>query len=76
MLNACCGGARPGHDNNKGGLHDMNTLELPSGHLKIDPEGALFFFFFLSIFVFETHHSFRAFLLTSTNFSSSSSSSS
>jgi len=40
MLNACCGGARPGHE--KGGLHDMNTLELPSGHLKIDPEGALF----------------------------------
>lgn len=48
MLNACCGGIRPGHDTKEGGvlgLHDMSTIELPVGHVKIDPEGSLFAFF-------------------------------
>ena len=45
MLNACCGGIRPGHEDTKeggvSGLHDMSTIELPVGHVKIDPEVAL-----------------------------------
>ena len=51
MLNACCGGIRPGHEDTKeegggvSGLHDMSTIELPVGHVKIDPEGSLFPFF-------------------------------
>ena len=50
MLNACCGGIRPGHEDTKeeggvSGLHDMSTIELPVGHVKIDPEGSLFAFF-------------------------------
>jgi len=49
MLNACCGGIRPGHDTKEGGvlgLHDMSTIELPVGHVKIDPEGLFPFFFY------------------------------
>lgn len=26
-------------------MHDMSTIELPVGHVKIDPEGSLFAFF-------------------------------
>ena len=44
MLEACCGGARPGHerrgeDDGGGGLRTMHLIDLPNGHLKIDPDG-------------------------------------
>ena len=43
MLEACCGGARPGHErrgeDDGGGLRTMHLIDLPNGHLKIDPDG-------------------------------------
>ena len=36
----------------------MNTLELPSGHLKIDPEGALFSSSVLHFFETSNRHFF------------------